>query len=139
MPKYAHYQTVSVGLLLFRFNRNIKTLCLCIEAKHAPETNCFKTNRNNHKFSLKYTKICSPSNYFCCSSVCFCLIETPKLSTVFRYGLEAKFVRQLGIPSVKNIRCFQHASHYSDDVLLMNFLRKCSNNEIPEIRRVWPS
>jgi hypothetical protein len=33
ITKYAPYQTVSVGLLLFRFNRNIKTFCFGKEAK----------------------------------------------------------------------------------------------------------
>jgi hypothetical protein len=41
--------------------------------------NCFETNRNNPKFSEEKKKICSLSNCFGWSSVCFGSIETLKL------------------------------------------------------------
>jgi hypothetical protein len=41
ITKYAPYQTVSIGLLSFRFNRNIKSLCFGIEAKQPKQTFCF--------------------------------------------------------------------------------------------------
>ncbi len=47
--------------------------------------NCFKTNRNNLKL-LKNTKICSLSNCFGWSSVCFDSIET--LTSLFWYRTE---------------------------------------------------
>ncbi len=43
------------------------------------QTDCFETNRNNPKFSEKY-QICSLSNCFGWSSVCFSSIETSKHS-----------------------------------------------------------
>ncbi len=55
------------------------------------ETNCFETNKNNPKFSEKNTKICSLSNCFGCSSVCFGSIETTKPSV---FGIKAKQLKQ---------------------------------------------
>ncbi len=50
--------------------------------------NCFKTNRNNPKFSEKY-QICSLSNCFGWSFVCFGSIET--LKSLFRYRTETNY------------------------------------------------
>ncbi len=49
---------------LFRFNRNIESLCFCIEPKQPKQTvlKQTKTNRNNCKFSEKKTKICPLSH-----------------------------------------------------------------------------
>jgi hypothetical protein len=75
---------------LFRFNRNIETLCFGKEAKKPKQTVSKQTennekyekneeNRKNPKFSVKNCKICSLSNCFGWSSVCFGSIETSKL------------------------------------------------------------
>jgi hypothetical protein len=74
---------------LFWFNQNIETLCFGIEAKQPKQTVSKQTEkktkknkkkRKNPKFSLKNSKICSLSNCFGWSSVCFGSIETLKLS-----------------------------------------------------------
>jgi hypothetical protein len=85
--KYQNMLSINLFRLvfcLFRFNRNIETLCFGIEAKQPKlfrnKPKLTETNRNNTKFSEKNTKICSLSNCFGCSSVCFGSIETPKLS-----------------------------------------------------------
>ncbi len=69
-------------ICLFWFNRNIETRCFTIEAKQTRQTVSKQTvtNRNNPTFSEKNTKLCSLSNCFGCSSVCFGSIETLKLS-----------------------------------------------------------
>jgi hypothetical protein len=58
---------------LFRFNRNIETLCFCIKAKQ-PKQTVSKQTENKEKtgktLNFKNTKICSLSNYFDWSSVC---------------------------------------------------------------------
>ncbi len=56
IPKYALYQTVSVGLLFVLVQSKHCTLCFCIVAKPSKQTvsNQTKTNRNkpeNQKFS----------------------------------------------------------------------------------------
>jgi hypothetical protein len=79
---------------LFRFNRNIETLCFGIEAKQPKKTVSKQTekkekkrkkqkkrkNRENPKYSVKNSNLCSQSNCFGWSSVCFGSIETSKLS-----------------------------------------------------------
>jgi hypothetical protein len=67
---------------LFRFNRQNSLFCFGIDVRQPKLTvlKQTKTNRNNPKFSEKNSKIWSLSNCFCCSSVCFGLIETPKIS-----------------------------------------------------------
>ncbi len=76
---------------MFRFNRNIESLCFGIEAKQKQPKQTVskktekneknkKKNRENLKFSVKNGKICSLSNCFGWSSVCFGSIETSKLS-----------------------------------------------------------
>jgi hypothetical protein len=42
IPKYTPYQTVPVVFCLFRFNRNIKSLCFDIEAKQPKQTFYFR-------------------------------------------------------------------------------------------------
>ena len=57
--------------------------------------NCFETNRNNPKILRKHTKICSLSNCFGFSSVCFSSIETSKLyRNSICFGIEAKQPKQ---------------------------------------------
>jgi hypothetical protein len=55
IPKYALYQTVSVGLLLFWFNPNIETLCFGLKAKQPKQTisKQIKTNRKKRKKPTK--------------------------------------------------------------------------------------
>ena len=86
---------------LFRFNRNIETLCFGTEAKQPKQTVSKQTeknrkkrekNRKNHKFSVKNFKICSLSNCFGLSFVCFGSIETSKL---FVSVYEAKQPKQM--------------------------------------------
>jgi hypothetical protein len=76
------------------FNRNIETLYFGIEAKQPKQTVSKQTEkkpkkqkyrknrkkRENPKFSVKKSKICSLSNCFGWSSVCFGSFETLKLS-----------------------------------------------------------
>jgi hypothetical protein len=82
IPKYALFQTVWVGLLFFRFNRNIETLCFGIKAKQPKQTVPKQTekNRKNPKFSDKIVKYAPYKNCFGWSSVCYGSIETSKLS-----------------------------------------------------------
>ncbi len=58
ISKYALYQTVSVVLCLFRFNRNIKTLCFDIEVKQPKHTisKQTKTNHNKPEKTLNFLK-----------------------------------------------------------------------------------
>ncbi len=63
---------------LFRFNQNMETLCFGIEAKQPKQTE--EKNQKNPKFFVKNSKICSLSNCFGWSSVCFGSIATSKLS-----------------------------------------------------------
>ena len=72
---------------LFWFNRNIETLYFGIEAKQPKQTVSKQTEKKPTKTGktqnfLKNTKICSLSNCFVWSSVCFDSIETSKLSVL---------------------------------------------------------
>jgi hypothetical protein len=69
IPKSALYQNVSIGLLFVSVQSKQGNSLFHYRSK-TTEINCFETNRNNPKF-LKNTNICSLSNWFGWSSVCF--------------------------------------------------------------------
>jgi hypothetical protein len=73
---------------LFRYNRNIESLCFCIEPKQPKQTvlKQTKTNRNNCKFSEKNTKICPLSQCFGCSSVFS--VQSKHRKSLLRYRTE---------------------------------------------------
>ncbi len=68
-----------VGLLFVSVQSNHRNSLFRYRSE-TTETNCFETNTNNPKFSGKNANVCSLSNCFGCSYVCFGSIETPKLS-----------------------------------------------------------
>jgi hypothetical protein len=76
---------------------SIENLCFGIEAKQPKQTVSKQTeeiekdrkNRKNSKFSVKNSKICSLSNYFGWSSVCFGSIEK-----TLCFDIEAKQPKQ---------------------------------------------
>jgi hypothetical protein len=69
---------------LFRFNRNIKTLCFGIEAKQPKQTVSKQTKQTETALNfLKKSKICSLSNCFCCSSVVS--VQSRHRNSLFRY------------------------------------------------------
>jgi hypothetical protein len=52
IPKYAPYQTVSVVICLFQFNRNIENLCFSIEAKK--QNKCFVSDSAESSFGSSF-------------------------------------------------------------------------------------
>ncbi len=113
---------------LFRFNRNIETLCFGIEAKQPKLTVSKQTkktrknekNRKNPNFSVKNSKICSLSNCFCWYSVCFGSIETSKLfvSVLKRNNQNKRFVSDSAETSFcSSFGCFESKLVKTKDTL----------------------
>ena len=118
---------------LFRFNRNIESLCFGIEAKQPKQSVSKQTEKNrkkwkkpkkpgNPKFSVKNCKICSLSNCFGRSSVCFRSIETSKLSVLVkkRNNRNKRFVSDSAETSFcSSFGCFK-SKLVSKDTLVLN-------------------
>jgi hypothetical protein len=116
---------------LFQFNRNIKTLCFGIEAKQPKLTVPKQTKKKTKKQKkwkktekmgkIKNSKICSLSNCFNWSSVCFGSIETSKLSVLVlkRNNQNKRFVSDSAETSFgSSFGCFK-SKLVSKDTLLM--------------------
>ena len=81
-----------------------------------------RKNRKNHKFSVKNCKICSLSNCFGRSSVCFRSIETSKLSVLVkkRNNRNKRFVSDSAETSFcSSFGCFK-SKLVSKDTLVLN-------------------
>jgi hypothetical protein len=84
-PNILSFKLFGWVFCLFRFNCYIETLCFGMETKQ--RTNQKKRKKllkkwKNPKFSVKNSKLCSLSNCFGWSSVCFGSIKTSKLSVL---------------------------------------------------------
>ena len=139
-----HIKLFRLVSCLFRFNRNIETLCFGKEAKQSKQivSKQIKTNRKkqkkidkqkkskkqrNPKFSVKNSKMCSLSNCFGWSPVCFGSIETSKLSVSVqkRNNRNKRFVSDSAETSFgSSFGCFE-SKLVSKDTLLLFLIYIC--------------
>ncbi len=81
---------------LFRFNRNIKTICFGTEAKQPKQTvsKQTKTNRNKPKQPLNFLKKCQNMLSIKLFGLLFCLFRFNQNTETLCFGIEAKQPKQ---------------------------------------------